>query len=722
MAISLSNIENLNSYQVKQILKLEREQLPKFFCLNRKTYFSIVKNTVISKIHRINHLILHRIWINEKKINEIGKNGVTFTPSTINPTQGVTPVKNPAQGNTPVKSAQVFSRVYGAKQIGNFPRFSDFVITAGSLIIPIPSSPVTKIVSPVPERPSISLQTPFGTAEIQQIKNQPHTHTTLFLQNCLVAAAIQGELDFVKWLIETHQMELDFFDNGNSPLCAALAANQPEIAAFLLSKGASAKFSKQGSYTPLELAIIYDMPELTVQLIQKGAMLHDKAQNGYSLVEIAVEFKNHKVLKVLLDQGAKIENTALLKAIAEEDLPSLKLFLENHANPAEKYQDIPLYIAALQATNPKLIELMLQHGLNYQDQEGNFDDEFKNVLLSNASPDVLEFFIQHKALKPEFTKLNGAYNYLYLMKKAAHLEAFHRQGFNPKSHEDWLKQKFLAHRFDVKAQTTNENKQVSLDGFNGSFTIPEIHLSLTEFFNKNSFPECPEFTQNARQNILESFQQWVTDGDLLPKDRIQNQQTVYQQGKLVLVKSGFKDHAYYRVLYKGVIAETNRGRLFETTTPPGAQLYKIVNPSVAHFSQMESTEKALIEESQIRQALHAALKSENILCFKYKPHKTGICAWAGLKTAFRMMLYLTILEELQKTMSNEKASEKAEIVADKIYKKWSAWDRENDLQKSIHFYNSNKNIPPNKPLLKEIEKKFKGSPGVLNQLKALINL
>ncbi|PJD96718.1 MAG: hypothetical protein CK425_05085 [Parachlamydia sp.] len=708
MALSISDIVNLNSYQIKQNLKIEKEELPKYFCLNRKNKFSIVKDTIITKIYRLKHLILHRIWINEKKIKRFetikATNSALFEKPTTPPPCGTA-------------ATAAFSKAYGLKQIEHFPRFSTFKITPGTLIVA--PQPPSKETAPSPTRPSLFLEKQWNAFEIQQIKNQTNIPLPI-LQNYLVMAAVGGEFEFVKWLVETHHMEVNFFENDRSPLCAALAANQPKIAAFFLEKGASPNFSKHPYCTPLELAVIYDFPELTNELINRGAELHKKNDQNSSLVENAIIYKSHKALKVILAHGAKIESTDLLGAIIEEDPVSLKLLLEHQADPATEHNHSPLYALALQATNPELIELMLHHGLTYQDHSGNMSDRFRLVFNANVSPKVLEFFIQHKGFQGEPYAISGAYNHFYISQEIAHLDVFHRNGVNPKQHQDWLRQKFLAHRFDLEAQGSFAGNEVTLNGFDAAFTISEMSFSLDAFFKNHPPAESPGLTQNARQNILNAFKQNFVDRFLSPEQRAKNQHTCYHQGKPVLVASGFKDHAYYRVLYKGVMTENNRGREFESATPPGTQMYRIIDPSAASFSLMRSTEKAQPEDLEARQTLHTALKAKNIICFKYKAQKAGICAWAGLKTAFRSMLYLSLLEELQKTLPNDQAASQAEIQADKMYKKWSAWDREYALKNALSFYKSETEITANKALLTQIAQKFKGSKETLNELKALL--
>ncbi|MBS4167936.1 hypothetical protein [Parachlamydia sp. AcF125] len=391
-------------------------------------------------------------------------------------------------------------------------------------------------------------------------------------------------------------------------------------------------------------------------------------------------------------------------SIKKGDLLFTQLLAEFKANPTTCFRKCLPLKAALRSSNSDLMGALIDAGFPYLDERGEMRESFRKILLANASPEVLELFIKNKKLDLQLNSPKGAYHILELEGKKDHLEAFHRHEIKREEYLDWIRQKFLAHRFDVSVQ---ENQ--SLESFHPIQTLSEMFESLRAFFKH--FPEhYSELTAEARQQVLDAFEQAAkearTDHPSIHTSRLAR----YEQGKIILISAGWNTHALYRLAYKKVFLECNRGAQFEEESPPGIQIYAIEQLNIQALEQAQ-TKPSLGEAHQETIQLYQNLKAQKILNFKYKNYEKGICAWAGLKTAFRGMLFILIAENLQnRGFVSTQAIKQAQRLANKIYKSWSAWDREQALLQALRHYEASAKIDPNlPPLLREIRKKFGGS-------------
>ncbi|EFB42178.1 MULTISPECIES: ankyrin repeat domain-containing protein [Parachlamydia] len=431
--------------------------------------------------------------------------------------------------------------------------------------------------------------------------------------------------------------------------------------------------------------------------------------------ERAIEENDCETLRRFLDQKIKLDEgyPPLLRAIRKGNVEAVKMLLEFKANPRARYGNFSIYVAALQQPKPEIMEALLEHGFRYQDRDDKINEDFRLTLLANASVEVLELFIK-KGLKAELDSSTGAYHILYSEKKFDHLEAFHQNGIKGEDYSNWIRQKFLAHRFDVSVP------DLKLESFDHHRTLSEMYESLQEFFKH--FPaHYTELTKEARNQILSSFEYASKEDEFDTKDLHTHRLSRYEQGEPVLIPAGWDTHAIYRVAYKRLLLECNRGAQFEEETPTGLQIHTFETLKKEDLKRAKC-KSSLSAAHQASSLLYQNLKAEKVIQFKYKAHKKGICAWAGLKTAFRGILFVLITEELQRQgYSINRATNQAQRIGNKIYKTWSKWDREQELLKALRYYEAPDAAKPNLPLLKLIKKKFHGSKKTRDLLTILIN-
>ncbi len=257
-----------------------------------------------------------------------------------------------------------------------------------------------------------------------------------------IAAAATGNTDEVKRLIGLGAC-LDCRDeNGNVPLIAAIAENQPKTAHALLEAGADPNVKNANGETPLQTAARECSPEILQMLLAAKANPTDTDNVGFTALKIAFENKldgeagcsesfdlmknflaensldyqliraaelgNLKLVKDLLDSGAdpamedEFDMTALAAAAKEghvELIPllaakgsptdgALLLAAENNrieavkALLAAKADMTGALAAAASVGNTAIIELLLQNG-------AIIDEDFKDEAGYSATPLIL---------------------------------------------------------------------------------------------------------------------------------------------------------------------------------------------------------------------------------------------------------------------------------------------------------------------------------------------
>jgi len=125
----------------------------------------------------------------------------------------------------------------------------------------------------------------------------------------LFEASAIGKFDVVAHLIYTHPEAVnDFSEDGFTPLGLACYFSQPEIARFLVLKGADVNLSSQNGFNvcPIHSAVAANQTEIARMLIEHGAMVNVKQQSGVTPLHSAAQNGNLELLILLLENGAQV--------------------------------------------------------------------------------------------------------------------------------------------------------------------------------------------------------------------------------------------------------------------------------------------------------------------------------------------------------------------------------------------------------------------------------
>jgi ankyrin repeat protein len=128
-------------------------------------------------------------------------------------------------------------------------------------------------------------------------------------------AVYAGDMNKVRQLIEADTSLLESKDkDGKTPLNIACFmirngfAREPEIAKFLINRGANVNSKSNDGFTPLYGACTGSGPDfdLVKQLIAKGADVNAKNNDGASALFEAATSRNLEVTRFLIEHGADV--------------------------------------------------------------------------------------------------------------------------------------------------------------------------------------------------------------------------------------------------------------------------------------------------------------------------------------------------------------------------------------------------------------------------------
>ncbi|MBW4890713.1 ankyrin repeat domain-containing protein [Mucilaginibacter sp. HMF5004] len=146
----------------------------------------------------------------------------------------------------------------------------------------------------------------------------------------LFEAAAIGKFDVVAHLVYMHpDLVNEFSDDGFTPLGLACYFSQPEIARFLVLKGADVNLASRNGFhvAPIHSAVAANQTEITRMLIEHGAMVNVKQQSGVTPLHSAAQNGNLEILILLLENGAQV-NVRMEGGKLPADLAEEKGFME----------------------------------------------------------------------------------------------------------------------------------------------------------------------------------------------------------------------------------------------------------------------------------------------------------------------------------------------------------------------------------------------------------
>ncbi len=125
----------------------------------------------------------------------------------------------------------------------------------------------------------------------------------------LFEAAAAGKFDAVAHLVYTHPDAVnDFAEDGFTPLGLACYFGQPEVARYLVLKGADVNLPSNNGFNvyPIHSAAAGNYTEIVRMLIENGATVNVKQQAGSTPLHSAAQNGNLEMLILMLENGAEV--------------------------------------------------------------------------------------------------------------------------------------------------------------------------------------------------------------------------------------------------------------------------------------------------------------------------------------------------------------------------------------------------------------------------------
>lgn len=150
---------------------------------------------------------------------------------------------------------------------------------------------------------------------------------------------------------------------------AIMRGDKEEFANLIQQPNIDLELTDKDGWTPLYRTLVASQNEMFEALIKRGVSLNTKNDIGSRAIHIAADRNNIQALQLLLEKGAKVNVTnvrgsPLLYAVAKENEDSVRLLLQNGANPnltADSLAPGPLWVAQ-NKHNDRLVELLESKG------------------------------------------------------------------------------------------------------------------------------------------------------------------------------------------------------------------------------------------------------------------------------------------------------------------------------------------------------------------------
>jgi ankyrin repeat protein len=136
----------------------------------------------------------------------------------------------------------------------------------------------------------------------------------------LVQAVAAGDLDAAAKALEDGAA-IEEGDSGGSPLLQALSGQEPELAAFLIERGAGVNARLADGLSALMLASALGYQGIVTVMVDRGADIEARSDLGETSLMFACQSGSFETVSVLLEAGAGLDvqaadgGTALLRAI-----------------------------------------------------------------------------------------------------------------------------------------------------------------------------------------------------------------------------------------------------------------------------------------------------------------------------------------------------------------------------------------------------------------------
>ena len=214
----------------------------------------------------------------------------------------------------------------------------------------------------------------------------------------------QGNLDLVKSILISNPGLLEMRNENNlTPLLSAAIQGNIEIARFLIEKGADVHAGDNEGSNALHNAAAGGRKEMIRLLVSKGMRVNDQDDRGMTALHFASSRGHLDCAELLVSLGADVsaeesnQRTPLFFAAGSGDLDLCRLLIENGAKVAvsNKYGRTPLTYA-IWRNHESIVDLLLNNGaeVNLKDVDGNTP---LHQVCIDGQPSIAQLLIDHDA-------------------------------------------------------------------------------------------------------------------------------------------------------------------------------------------------------------------------------------------------------------------------------------------------------------------------------------
>ncbi|KAI5530243.1 spectrin binding [Trichomonas vaginalis G3] len=191
---------------------------------------------------------------------------------------------------------------------------------------------------------------------------------------------------------------------GGTALHYAAMNNSKEIAEILISNGANINVKNEYGETALHLAAMYNSNKETAEvLISNGANINEKDKDGQTALHLAVKKNSKETVELLISHGANINEkdkygiTSLHIAVKENSKETAELLISNGANINEKnkYGITALHYAAMY-NSKETAEVLISHGANINEKD-KYGITSLHIAVKENSKEIAEILISNGA-------------------------------------------------------------------------------------------------------------------------------------------------------------------------------------------------------------------------------------------------------------------------------------------------------------------------------------
>ena len=194
----------------------------------------------------------------------------------------------------------------------------------------------------------------------------------------LMYAAIAGDIEMTRLLLENGALINAQTDNGITALIYAVSAGHVEVTRLLLENGAPINTQIDGGITALMYAASAGHVEVTRLLLENGAPINAQTDNGITALIYAVSAGHVEVTRLLLENGAPINAqtdggiTVLMYAASAGHVEVTRLLLENGAPiNAQTDNGITALMYAANDGDLEMVRFLVESGADIHIQSAN---------------------------------------------------------------------------------------------------------------------------------------------------------------------------------------------------------------------------------------------------------------------------------------------------------------------------------------------------------------